>query len=397
MEQTLTTFLETWTGAPHHVQWYDHRPNPRALRRRGQQPWLGNIYLNAIFTPAARPEVFDQVQREFSRSVVPWRRPVQRAYVALATAPWSARWLAQVGVGIAPPLPDAEHLLIVPGNHKIRILDRERGIVYNVAKSGFPAHFMQRELAARRQAEALDLPVPVLLTIAEDGAWFSERYISGTPLNRLADPQVAERAERTAMNALTRLAEHTAEEVALEAYVAELQARIQSLLDDNRLLSPAQKQELAETVTTLVDEIQRLAPAVEGRITTALTHGDYQPGNILVDGERVWLIDWEYAGRRQVTYDALVYALRARFPHGLAHRLDAFVTQGPEANLLHEWTHSWRDADDRCLRAVLFWLEELNPHLEENANPGSTQIKGGLTIIMEEVRRWIGERGRADG
>jgi len=72
-----------------------------------------------------------------------------------------------------------------------------------------------------------------------------------------------------------------------------------------------------ENVMTLTEHVQHILPTVGGQILTALTHGDFQPGNILVDGDRVWLIDWEYSARRQVGYDALVYALCSRFPSPL--------------------------------------------------------------------------------
>ena len=364
------------------MQWYNGRPNLGALRRQGQQPWLCNIYLNAIFVPGTGPEVLDPVRREFARSVVPWRRPAQRAYVALATSRRGARWLAQAGVGISPGLPSAERWLIVPGNHKIRLLDRDNGLVYNVAKHGFPRHFMQREVAARRQAAELGLPVPRLVRVAEDGTWFSERYISGTPLNRLPDPQVARQAAANAAQSLRRLLEHTAREESLEDYVARLQRRIQTLVDSNHLLSEQQKQDLLANAETLVEQIGGRRVAVGGRITTALTHGDFQPGNMLVDGERVWLIDWEYSDRRQVGYDALVFTLRSRFPRGLAGRLQDFVDGSGD----FPWPgEAWDTVERRRLYSALFLLEELALHLAENANPRFARLGEGLGMLQREI------------
>lgn len=389
LEQTLTEFLHRWTGQPHTVRWYDKRPRVELLRRQGQQPWLGNIYLNAIFTPGVEPSVFDPIRREFARSVTPWRCPLQRAYVSLATSRLGAPRLAQVGVGISPALPNAEHLLIVPGNHKIRILDRDNGIVYNIAKHGFPAHFMQHEIATRRQAESLGLPVPALKTVAEDQTWFSEQYISGTPLNRLSDPQLAEKAKQTAINALNRLLEHTAEEVALEDYVADLHAHIQTLIDNNHLLSANQKQTLMENAAALAEHALRLPPAVNGKMMTALTHGDFQPGNILVDGERVWLIDWEYSARRQVGYDGLVLALGSRFPKGLAGRMQTFVTQDTVNTELIK-SETWPDIsqqtkNERRVHAMIFLLEEVIFRLEEIVDQFYMQLDNGLMLLESEI------------
>ena len=345
------------------------------------------------FTPGVEPDVFDPIRREFARSVTPWQRPLQRAYVSLATSPLGAPRLAQVGVGISPPLPNAEHLLIVPGNHKIRILDRHNGVVYNIAKRNFPAHFIQREIAARQQAERLGLPVPALKTVAGDQTWFSEQYISGTPLNRLADPQVAKRAEQTAINALNRLLEHTAEEVALEDYVAELQSHIQTLINDHRLLSAEQKRMLMENTRTLAEHARRLSPAVDGKVMTALTHGDFQPGNILVDGEQVWLIDWEYSGRRQAGYDGLVFVLGARFPRDLAARVQTFVTQDTANNILIKLGICpdilQQTANERRVHMAMLLLEELVCRLEEIADQPFMQLDGSLTVLESEIIRWI--------
>jgi hypothetical protein len=269
LKQTLAGFLESRTKRPHTVCWYPGRPDLEAMRRRGQQPWLGNVYLNAIFVPEAEPEIFDPVRREFGYSLVRWRRPFQETYVALATSRPGARWLAQAGVGISPALPEAGRLLIVAGNHKIRLLDRAKGVVYGILKGGFPPHFMQREIEARRLAERLGLPVPPLEAVAEDGAWFRERYVSDTPINRLADEAVARRAVAEAARALHRLLEQTRREESLEDYTEGLRVRIQRLIRANHLLSEPEKQSLLSSTDAILQQIGGLRPAlsvVEGSV-----------------------------------------------------------------------------------------------------------------------------------
>jgi tRNA A-37 threonylcarbamoyl transferase component Bud32 len=388
LEQTLAGFLETWSGRAHQVHWYEGRPSVGRMRRQGQQPWLCNIYLNAIFVPGAENRTFDPIRREFGRSLAWWRRPVQRAYVAVGTSRRGARWLAQAGVGISPPLPEAERVLIVAGNHKMRLLDRAGGLSYGILKSGFPPRFMQREIAARQQAAELGLPVPPLRAVAEDGTWFSERYVSGTPANRLADSQTAREAMRKTAEALATLLEQTLEREPLDAYVARLQGQIERLMRENHLLSKPQKQTLAKQVKTLTTRILRLSPAVGGSIATALTHGDFQPANILVNGEKMWLIDWEYAARRQAGYDALVYVSNSRSPAGLTARLGQMVDEGDGADSLPlaRWPGlGWEDVSRRRVHGLLFLLEELALHLEENANPCFYRLGDGLAILQVEI------------
>ena len=191
--QTLSRFLLSWTGKPYEIHWDPKRP-PAAPHCRSGEFWLVNIYLNAIFIPQADPAIFGPVKQEFSHSLVWWRRWPQRLYIDMATSPLMAKWLAHASVSLTPALPQAELKLIVPGNHKIRLLDYGEKTVYAIRKSGFPATFMEREIEVRRQAEELGLPVPRVKTVAAGGAWLSEEYVGGTPVNRLRDAAQARAA-----------------------------------------------------------------------------------------------------------------------------------------------------------------------------------------------------------
>ena len=103
----------------------------------------------------------------------------------------------------------------------------------------------------------------------------------------------------------------------------------------------------------------------------------------------MWLIDWEYSDRRQVGYDALVFMLRARFPRGLADRLQDFVSRGIGGTGpmdVSTWPGGdWDAVERRRLSAALFLLEELALHLEENANSYFLQIGRGLAILSMEI------------
>ena len=152
-EQTLGRFLWSWTGQPYEIHWHPNRPLSAPNCRSGEF-WFVNIYLNAIFIPRADPPIFGPVKQEFSHSLVWWRRWPQRLYVDMATSPLMAKWLAHAGVSLTPALPQAERMLIVPGNHKIRLLDYGEKTVYAIRKSGFPAQFLEREIEVRRQPES---------------------------------------------------------------------------------------------------------------------------------------------------------------------------------------------------------------------------------------------------
>jgi hypothetical protein len=229
--------------------------------------------------------------------------------------------------------------------------------------------------------------------MAQDGTWFSERYLVGVLINRLADLPTAGRAAIDAASALTCLITQTRMEELLADYVTRLHRQIQALLRQNHLLPESRRRNLWERTNTLVSQINDLRSTGGGRITTALTHGDFQPANILANDKGAWLIDWEYSARRQAGYDALVFMLGSRFPGNLADRLQRFVVWGPDATapLTHlVWPGvDWQHADNRRLNGTLFLLEELALHLVENANSNFGRLGEGLTILAREIGRWL--------
>ena len=387
-EQTLSRFLWSWTGRPYEIHWRPQRPLFASPARPGEF-WLVNSYLNAIFLPRADPAIFGPVKQEFSRSLSWWRRWPQRLYVDMATSPLTAKCLAHAGVSLTPALPQAEQKLIVPGNHKIRLLDYGEKTVYAIRKRGYPATFLEREIEVRRQAEELGLPVPRIKSVAGDGAWLSEAYVSGTPVNRLQDPAQARAAFAEAHQALQVLHRHTWCEVNTNQYVDLLATEAHNHIEANGLIPSGSKGLFIQTLDSLVARIKALLPACGNRLPTVQAHGDFQPANILVDADRLWLIDWEYSGRRQAAYDLLTYKLGSRFTRGLSGRLQKFIAQGiPDGGRWPDFScyaNGWQDSRHRLLYGLLFLLEEMALRLEENNNPSFVQLDKGLNILRQEI------------
>jgi aminoglycoside phosphotransferase (APT) family kinase protein len=74
------------------------------------------------------------------------------------------------------------------------------------------------------------------------------------------------------------------------------------------------------------------------------SHNDPHPGNVLFDGERLWLIDWETAYRNDPLVDVAIFTM--------------YFAASPEleAVLLHSWL---RRPPDRTLRARLVLMRQL--------------------------------------
>ncbi len=279
LERTLSDYWSRKYGTAYQVAWN----RPLAARGEATQNWYGNAYLNCIFRPAIDSAAFEPVRREFARSTVRWRRPWQRAYVRLASGRPTSAWLAQHQMRVSPPVPAADQLLIVPGNRKIRLLNHTDQLSVCMLKHGFAADGFHRELVARAIASEVACPVPELLEVCRDAGCYTEHYITGTPLNRLSSAGQQREATRSAVAHLKPFVVQTQQVRDVATYATELLHCIQrSLVPDNRHNHP--KLTLAE------QQARRLHSQVcegwQGELLMSMTHGDFQPANVLRRRER---------------------------------------------------------------------------------------------------------------
>ena len=386
LERTLANFLQSTTGQAHKVRWYPKNPGARTIAQDGYQPWFCNVYLNAIFSPDADQEVLNPVRREFSRSPVWWRRIPQRLYVQAATHPPLANRLAQAALGVSPSMHESRNWFIMGGNHRLRLFDRLNDRVYVVLKAGFAPTFITRELDVRRQAACL--PIPPIDSVDENGTWFSERLVAGTPLNRIGGSQDGGEVPKGLLESLHRWVRMTSHETDIVAYSGHLADEARTYLSSNHLLSPEEKLTMTGWLGEVMALLKRLVSASGTTLITAQTHGDFQPSNILVNGNDAWIVDWEYTNRRQSAYDALVYALESRFPIGLASRIKEALldNQGAGDQLLNTWPDlEWGNHKQRRITLVLFLIEEMVLYLEENHNPLFYSLSGGMKDYCGEM------------
>ena len=381
LAETLTEFLSSHFQQPFKVQW-GTQPGG------GEQTWLVNSRLNAIFLPGVTRTALEPIISEFGRSVTPWKTPLQRLYVELATRRPFSQPLADFYLDITPAVPDGEQFLIVGGNHKIRILHPAENAVYVICKKGFDRRRLTREVEIRHRAEALGLPVVPVIHASKKAPWFIEEFIIGTPLNRLSKSEDEINGLQQAVSALKILVDETEEIVSEEEYLFQRKNEVLRLIDQNNFLSPVARQKLHAQI-----EILARRKSSEQTIQTVLSHGDFQPANILLVNPMVILIDWEYAERRIWIYDILVYLLQSRFPKGLADRLHQYVNNDlglfSELRVFQDFFNLEQTIETKIFYANLFFLEELLLHLKENNNPLFFSVGSSLRQLFSELDHWI--------
>ena len=88
---------------------------------------------------------------------------------------------------------------------------------------------------------------------------------------------------------------------------------------------------LPDDIDALLDDSARLARRL-APFVPVLCHNDLLPANILDDGRRVWLVDWEYAGIGHPLFDLAGVSANCRFTAPFERRFLAEYRQTVEAD-----------------------------------------------------------------
>ena len=387
VERTLERFLPVVTGVDQRVEWRD----PPGRAAPGAQRFWVQAYLNAISHERTPRGLHAPLMREFGTSLSKWRRPLQRAYMELSVAPGFRRWLSRAALDVTPGFPSPEEWLIVGGGNKIRVLHGASERCWAVVKAGFPARFFERETCLRREATAAGVSVPELIEVDREAGWACERFVSGTPLNRLSDDRVARKILERVAEPLAAWSRATTAMRPTEDVAAPLLETARRRLDSIGVFDADLRVRSENAIGTLE---RRVLARPSDPIPWSRAHGDFQPGNVL-HGRRDWIIDWEHAGDRPAGYDPLVWQLATRFPAGLAGRFARFEREG--AGGAADWLRRWLDdAGGRTpveRRATLdrLALAEFAMRLDE-LDVAPLRVRPiAYDVFLAELERWLAE------
>ena len=343
LERTMSGYWSAETGTPVAVHWQD--------TMAGDQVWRGNIYLNFFCVSGAEKECFEVILREYGFSQSAWRRVMQSTYVRAAVTEPARSWLSQVRFGVSEAVPAAEEKLVIGGNHRIRIIQPRCGRSTVIHKCGFSRLAFEREIAARLgPASGL---APRFHGIEAGGRAFSEEYFSGTPANRL--PSEVMRAVRATarIRLITEVHRPTLR-------IVRLGDRLQEIAEACARLSPVVGNEMLKLAQWASEK------AGQSPVGLAISHGDFQDANILTDGQRLHVIDWEAMAERSQLYDLATFASGLRLaPDGLQAwkaTVSRWVDASGDGLDLEVAPDGWGSLQ---AHAALWWMEESMLRLEE--------------------------------
>lgn len=365
-EQTVQPFLRQLYGGGVTVEWREKSSKGPLLS--GEQVWSCYPRLNSVFLPGPCQDVRRSIRVEYSGSPHRWRSVFHKFYISLATSEMFGRRLAGYEVVISPGHDHADRFLFLGGNRRIRLLDFTKACCHVLGKAGFDTTWVPREIELRRQYQYL--PSPKILSDGDRESWFSETLIVGTPINRLNDQGKYVKAALETGSALERLREETKEESSFRDYADNLLEEIMVEIKTGQFPPDIDLKEVNRLAQKISSILLRVAEGSK-RLILSLVHGDFQPGNILWGEDGVWLIDWEYAAKRQSLYDLLVFALHARDRNRFVSRFLAALDGdwGDSGWIIDRWGKDVSAKVDRERIFLLFLLEELLLHLQENQGP----------------------------
>lgn len=230
---------------------------------------------------------------------------------------------------LAPLLPDERvgSVLAIqalprgPSGASLYAVTSTRGeLVLKVASDArYASRWAQQLLVLRRAAERGIAP-PIVHVDEDARAILSER-VAGVPVHAvLADPEQRGRAIGSLLAQLNAL--HGLERTGVQERDPLALARAEHATQRVRPGFPAWAAELGP----IFDAIEAMLAHDPRR---AVSHNDLNPGNILWDGTRAWLVDWEVAGLAHPFYDLAVFAMFLRLEDVVAHGLLAQHEQRP--------------------------------------------------------------------
>ena len=369
------------------IRWESGAFRKSDLLRRKDGLWLCNPTINALFSVRAAAKVFETPWREYLRGPNPIATASHAVFLLASTAPVARALMASHHVRIEPDLDGAEEVLILGGNSRMKLVDHGRGRVTTILKEGFDETLIRRELLFRESGRVA--MAPPLLEVSDDRQAFVEPLLHGTVADRLLSRSRAGAALLESLDACDRLAEGMRKTVPLaewcRAALGAAGAAAERVRDDG-----------SGVVRRAVDWLEWMCLWLtsEGReggreLETAVSHGDLQPGNVLVEKERVWLIDWERVDERVPWYDAMTLALDAR--RGYAGLVDralelAAGRRSDEIGRKAREVLVRRGAEhDHVGRIVMYLVEEIRFCLEESAMGPLVGPAGSLGALVREL------------
>jgi hypothetical protein len=349
--------------------------------------FLVNTKLNLIYHRKQNTNILRQLASEYAYHPNLIRKLAQHLYVRYAVSMPLRRFLSSYYVSMNPFPKQCTNWCILPGNNSIRIVDIENNECIVLRKDGFNKNYMRNLIRLRNRYP--ELPGPQILHFDLGAGWYVEERIKGLPLNRLNNDLRMTRVTNSARLSMLHLYDQTSSKVECSVWRRSIAQEIYSAIHSlPEVYSLVLRQQVESFVKRLILHLAEFYPEKKF-VDIVQSHGDFQPANILMptvsDQRLVYLIDWEYTGKRCRWYDAMVFELHSRSPKGLASRITRWLSDEKIAHHSIEWCRLDRKDTAAGYVAATFLLEDLLLRLVDTTIPGLRQPDKGFLCFVDEL------------
>lgn len=259
-------------------------------------------------------------------------------------------------------------------NRSIRIFDFEEGKTVSIQKETFTSKFFQNQLQFRKDNK-YDY-IPQIITYGDN--WFEENILEGKSLARETDKEKYKEGEQHALSSVLNLINETKELADSKAYVSEKSECCKHYLTCAKELKGISTFQEAsnylEFLYSVLNQIPELIPLAE-------SHGDLQAGNIWLEGEKTWIIDWETHSKRSIWFDVTTLLFGTRYHGGIKTLTSKLREEGLKEIMLHGQHCDWNSR----LMVALFLLEDLLFYLEDMIELPGQGGKDSFDTYMREL------------
>ena len=381
-ESSLGDYLTTRTSWEGKIVW-------GKFARHGATNLLANSELNLIFPVSCDSRKLTILAAEYAFNENLLKRLLQGLYIKLSVLPLVRYLFSSYKLHITNLPVDFSNICILPGNNTIRIVDFDADECVVILKKGFDAKKFKNTILVRSTYS--NIPGPKIKSYDLEEGWYREEKIVGLPVNRVQDQ-------------LRRKAAVDETKIFLAGMYLNTEIIEEAL--SWRLCKFQEVEEAISVLPTCIDKllIKRLDSikvllfglfdsnfSESKGVSTALTHGDLQDANLLIPAHdrvcSVYIIDWEYAGKRCSHYDWFVYGLLSRSPKGLMKRIHHLFNSLTSNKFQFDW-YDFSSVNKNQLKKliILFLIDDLLFRLHYLNRPSFEQIPDGLEVFLDEVQ-----------
>lgn len=374
-KRSLTQFLEVkyqWEGE----LGFSFIPNAKRF--------IVNDLLN-VFYPTSIPRAkLAPLTMEFSWNPHPIKTFIQKLYIFWAVRFPLERFLSSSVFYITDRKGILDDIVIIPGNHSIRLVDTNKNICTVICKEGFNKSLLIKDAQVRLDNSHLNIPNIIELNSQE--GWYKEERVIGLPLNRLDDEGVKLLILTKCQRDLGILYSSSLIEVQLCIFTENILAEIFKTL--NYLNSPLDSETKGYIQIVVASISSELTKYSDEAYSICTTHGDFQPANVLCSDDAFWLIDWEYSDQRSIFYDALVFDLESRFTNQFSARLKELYENLQKGIDFFSWTGKTLNKNN-IHYLYTYLLEDVLLKLQELTSEAIVDKSNNLKLYLTEIQIFL--------